>query len=468
MLNNFFTSILKLRFRIFNIQRQVQKLLTAERILVLSFASFILLGTFLLMLPQATIGSPLDLIDALFTATSATCVTGLVVVDTGARFTLLGQLIILMMIQLSGLGIMTFSTAFLYILEGRLSLGSRDLLHETLSQGPMPNLKSLLKTVFFATIVIEGIGSIILSLRFLLEMPPAQAIYHGIFHAISAFCNAGFALYSDSLMAYRGDLIVNFTISILIILGGLGFIVIYELHRVRELRWSSLSFHIRLVLVMTILLIVAGAILFFFLEIKNSIEKLPWDTKILASFFQSVTARTAGFNTINIGSLSNPTLFILIILMFIGASPASCGGGIKTTTFAILISMLKARFSNQENVNLFYRRIPSETVSKAISITFFSFICVTACTVLLLITELAGLSHRESRGLFMELLFEVTSAFGTVGLSTGTTPNLSSAGRILITMMMFIGRLGPLTIAMTVGRKEKAYYKYAQEKVLVG
>ncbi|MEA1914344.1 MAG: TrkH family potassium uptake protein [Campylobacterota bacterium] len=462
------TSIQNLSIKIFNIRRKVQQLLTMERILVLSFAVFILSGTFMLMLPQATNGSPLKFIDVLFTATSATCVTGLVVVDTGIKFTLLGQLIILTMIQLGALGIMTFSTAFLYVLEGRLSLGSRDLLYETLSQGPMPNIKRLLKTVFFATMAIEGIGSIILTLRFLSEMPPTKAIYYGVFHAISAFCNAGFSLYSDSLMLYKNDLIVNFTITSLIILGGLGFIVIYELPRLRKFHLHDLSFHSRLVLVMTIILIFTGALLFFALESKNSIENMPWQTKILTSLFQSVTTRTAGFNTIDISLLSNPSLFIIIIFMFIGASPASCGGGIKITTFAILFALIRARFRNQDDVNLFYRRIPSESVSKAISITFFSAVVVLLCTMLLLITELAGLSHYESRGLSIELLFEVTSAFATVGLSAGATPDLSSAGRILITLMMFIGRLGPLTIAMTVGRKQKTHYKYAQEKILVG
>ncbi|MBN1348507.1 hypothetical protein JXJ21_03795 [candidate division KSB1 bacterium] len=463
------TEIVLIAFKkLASVWRGVQRLLTMERILVFSFTGFILLGAFTLMLPQATNGSSLGFIDALFTSTSATCVTGLVVVDTGTKFTFFGQVLILIMIQLGGLGIITFSTAFLLVLEGRLSLGSRDLLFETLSQGPVPNIKKLLKAVFISTITIEGIGSIVLMLRFSKDMPFATAAYHAIFHSVSAFCNAGFALYSDSLIAYQDDLWVNLVICLLIIFGGLGFIVIYEMAWLRRFRWQQLSFHSKLVLWMTMTLIGTGALLFFILESRNSIENLPWGAKLLTSLFQSITARTAGFNTINLGLLSNPCLFILMVLMFIGASPASCAGGIKVTTAAIIIAVVKARFSNQEDVNLFYRRIPSESVSKAISIVFFSGLCIMICTLLLLITELAGVSHQESRGLFLELLFEVISAFGTVGLSVGVTPNLSLVGRILIITMMFIGRLGPLTIAMTVGRKGKMYYRYAQEKVLIG
>ena len=444
------------------------KTIDMERVLVLSFASFILFGALLLMLPAATIGSPLNFIDALFTATSATCVTGLIVVDTGSKFTFMGQTIILAMIQLGGLGIITFSTAFLYLLEGRLSLGNRELLFETLTQGPTPNIAGVLKTVFISTFIIEAVGSLFLIFRFMSHMPIPKAIYFGIFYAISAFCNAGFALHADSLSGYRDDLIVNLTICTLIVLGGIGFIVIYELPRLRKFTVNKLSFHAKLVLFMTFFLVFTGALLFFALEYSNTLKDLSWESKISTSLFQSVTARTAGFNTVNLKNLSNPVLFVLILLMFIGASPASCGGGIKVTTFAILFAIIRARFQNQENINLFYKRIPSDAIAKTISITFFSLACVILCTMLLLITELAGISHNESRGLFLELLFEVTSAFATVGLSLGVTPGLSSVGRLLLTIMMFTGRLGPLTIAMTVGRKQKTRFKYAQANVLVG
>ena len=442
--------------------------LAIEQILVLSFGMFILAGSLALLLPAATTGPPLGFIDALFTSTSATCVTGLVVVDTGLKFTLLGQILILVMIQAGGLGIVTFSTALLYVLERRLSIGSKDLLFETLSQGPVPNIRKLLKMVFISTCAFEGIGSIVLSLRFMSDMPLGKAIYYGIFHSISAFCNAGFALFPDSLTAYRNDLTVNITIAALIILGGLGFIVIYELAHFKSFKFRRLSYHTRIVLFMTLLLILVGALLFFILEIKNSIQGFPLRSKIITSIFQSITARTAGFNTLDFGHLSNPTLFIIICLMFIGASPSSCGGGIKVTTAIVFFSLLRSRFHNQDMVNLFNRRIHTETVSKAISIGFFSILFIVAGTMLLLVTELSGIAHTESRGLFLELLFEATSAFGTVGLSVGITPTLTTFGKIIITLMMFIGRLGALTVIMTIGRKQKQLYKYAQERVLIG
>lgn len=450
------------------LRRILRQSLTPPRLLVLSFVGLILLGSLLLRLPQATTSAPLDYVDALFTATSATCVTGLVVADTGTKFTPAGQLIILCLIQLGGLGIMTFSTAFLYVLEGRLSLASRAVLEETLTQSPMRGLRGLLKTVFAATFLIESAGALILTLRFAHYMPWAPAVYQGIFHSISAFCNAGFALQRNSLTPYQGDAIINLTIICLIVLGGLGFVVIYELFRLRRRNRYRLSFNTRLVLTTSGVLIAGGAAFFFVLEYANALRNQPWPAKILISLFQSVTTRTAGFNSVEIGVLSNPTLFMMIVLMFIGASPASCGGGIKTTTFAVILSHIRARFNSGDHSNLFLRRIASKTVSKAITITFFAALVIMLCTMLLLITELAEVSHQASRGLFLELLFEVTSAFGTVGLSLGTTPTLSAAGKMLIILVMLIGRLGPLTIAMAVGRKEQAHFKFAEEDVLVG
>lgn len=439
-----------------------------EQILVGSFALFILTGSLLLMQPVAHTGSRLGFVDALFTATSATCVTGLTVVDTGSDFSLLGQILILIMIQAGGLGIITFSTAFLYMLEGRLSIGSRDLLFETLAQGPVPNIRRLLKIVFTSTFIVEGIGAVILSLRFLQDMPAGKAVYYGIFHSISAFCNAGFSLFSDSLVRYQGDAIINITIFSLIIIGGLGFIVIYELLHVRHKRFRFLSYHSKIVLSTSGLLILLGALLFYALEWKNTLGSSPVHTKFLTSIFQSITTRTAGFNTVDFVHLTNPTLFIIICLMFIGASPSSCGGGIKVTTAAVLFAFLRARFHNQDQVNLYNRQVHSDSLSKAMSIGFFSMVLVILGTMLLLATELAGVAHTDSRGMFLELLFEATSAFGTVGLSVGITPTLSTAGRIIVAALMFVGRLGPLTVAMSIGRKKRPGYNLAKERVLIG
>jgi trk system potassium uptake protein TrkH len=439
-----------------------------ERSLLFSFLLFILLGAFVLHSPLVVRGEQLGIIDALFTATSATCVTGLAVVDTGSRFNFYGQLLILVMIQSGGLGIMTFSTAFLYLLEGRLSLRGRNVLQETFTQGPTQNIKSLLRTVFFATMIIEGFGAAALTFRFLFDMPPLQAIWFGVFHSVSAFCNAGFGLFPDSLMGYKGDLLVNFTVSVLIILGGLGFIVIYEVQEYIKNKNHVFSLHSRMVLRTTAFLLLFGTSVIFTLEYYNSIEYLAWDEKILTSFFQSVTTRTAGFNSLDIAMLSNPTLLIMIFLMFIGASPASCGGGIKTTTFAIIMSQIKARTQGSEDTVMHFRKIPQQSVSRAITVSIFSVVTILFATMVLMSTELAGLSHTESRGLFVEYLFEVTSAFATVGLSLGTTVTLSDAGRLLITLMMFMGRLGPLTVAMAVARKKAVVLEYPEEDVLVG
>ena len=448
--------------------RWLRSFLTTQRILILSFAFLILVCTIILMLPAAVHGATLSFIDALFTATSAACVTGLVVVDTGTKFTALGQLAILLTIQVGGLGIMTFSTALLYLVAGRFSLTNREVLQETISQGPTPDLWALVKTVFVATLIIEFIGAVLLSIRFVFDMEVGPAIYSGIFHAISAFCNAGFALFPDSVIAYQSDLVLNLSLMILVVLGGIGFPVIYELYSMRRAHHTRLSLHARLVLVTTAILIAGGALLILLLESKNADEQLPWQAKLLTSLFQSVTTRTAGFNSMDIGSLSNPTLFIMIILMFVGASPASCGGGIKTTTFAVIMAQIKARFYGREDTNLYFRRIPSASISKAITLAFFSTAIIILWTVLLLITELAGLSHRESRGLFLELLFEVTSAFATVGLSTGITSTLSPLGRLLIVLLMFIGRLGSLTIALAVSQHDRKNFRYAEEEVMIG
>ncbi len=449
--------------------RNWQRRLGPARILMASFAGLILLGTFLLMLPLAAQGEPVGFVDALFTATSATCVTGLAVVDTGKTFSLFGQSVILLLIQLGGLGLMTFSSFFMYLLGGgRLSLSGRDILQETISQGPVQNLKALLKTVFLATFVIEITGALLLTLSFLREMPLTSAFYYGVFHAVSAFCNAGFALYTDNLESFKGDVLINLTITSLIILGGLGFVVIFEINRKRHNPLHSLSLHARLVLRMTAGLIIAGAVGIFLLEFNNTIEDLTWGEKILSCYFQSVTARTAGFNTLSIGALTDATLLLLITLMFIGASPGSCGGGIKTTTGAVLLAFIRARFRNEENVHLLHRRIPSEVLARAISVVFFSAVLIIVFTFLLLLSEAASVSHQQSRGIFLELFFEVTSAFGTVGLSTGITPSLTPMSKLLITLVMFIGRLGPLTVAIAVGKTAKMRFTYAQENVLIG
>ncbi|MCU0643923.1 MAG: TrkH family potassium uptake protein [bacterium] len=444
----------------------------SSRLLIFSFLMIILIGAGLLMLPQMTNGDSLTFIDALFTATSATCVTGLVVVDTGSKFTQLGQIVILILIQVGGLGIMTFSTFFIYLVIGRFSISDRDVLQDTLTQSPIKNIADLLRTIFLFVLSIELIGACLLAHCFWNQFPFGKACYYGLFHSISAFCNAGFALFQNSFMDYVADWKLNVVIMMLIILGGIGFIVLNELKsyffsgKQRQVR--ALSFHSKLALIITAVLIIAGALIIFIFENGNAFQQQPFHAKVLASLFQSVTSRTAGFNTVDISILTNSSLFFIIILMMIGASPGSCGGGIKTTTAGVIVAMLFARFQNRDDVNIFHRRIPDEIVSKAISVTFFSILITISFIILLMVSEVEGISHQESRGLFLEIFFEVVSAFGTVGLSTGTTSGLSVIGKIVIIITMFIGRVGPLTVAFSIGKKDTPRFRYAQEKVLIG
>ncbi len=448
---------------------RIKNFFIPERLFLLSFAGIILVGALLLHQPFAVHGVPLSITDALFTATSATCVTGLIVVDTATKFTVAGQLILLVLIQMGGLGIMTFSVAFVTLFAGRLSLGGRDMLEATFSQMPMRGMRKLLRTIFAATLLTELAGAVLLTLRFAMDMPWTRAVWFALFHSVSAFCNAGFSLFSDSLMSYQGDVLVIMVISTLIIAGGLGFIVVFELqHSPRPLRFKKLSLHSRIVLSASLLLIAFGFITMMLFEWNSSLNHLPWPKKILEAFFQSVTTRTAGFNSVDLGMLSNGTLFFMLILMFIGASPSSTGGGIKTTTFATILAFARARFKNREHTQLLNRTVPETAVSRAVTIAIFSSLVVILFTTLLLFTELSGHSHQESRGLFLEILFETTSAFGTVGLSMGITSHLSEAGRMLITLLMFIGRLGPLTLALAISKKHSAKYQLAKEDLLIG
>jgi trk system potassium uptake protein TrkH len=447
---------------------KIKLFFTPPRLLVFSFGIIIMTGTLLLQLPQATLGKELSFLDALFTATSATCVTGLIVVDTGTTFTHFGQVVILLMIQLGGLGLMTFSTFFISILGKRLTLHNRSIVQDSFSHKPIRNIKDLLLVILISTFVIEFAGVILLTARFVETMPFSKALYYAVFHSISAFCNAGFSLFPDSLVSYQDDVLVNITISGLIILGGLGFIVIYEISQARTIHIRKLSLHAKVVLYTSGLLIAIGAILFFVLEYDNTLHNLSWKSKILTSFFQSITTRTAGFNSLDIGVLSNPTLFVLILLMVVGASPGSCGGGVKTTTLAIYFAIIKARLKNQTDVNIFNRGIPSHIVSKTIAITFFTLTLICIGLFLLLSTELAEVSHIESRGMFLELLFEVVSAFATVGLSMGVTAGLTSLGKTILIALMFIGRIGPLTMAIAIGEKDKINLKMVKENVMVG
>ena len=444
-----------------------------QRMILLSFSLVIFIGTALLMSPWATHGSEsLSFIDAFFTATSATCVTGLVITETAQTFTVYGQIVILCLIQLGGLGIMTFSTFFMFLLVGKLSISGRDIVVDTFSQNPINELARLLRTVFVFTIVLETMGWLLLSLRFVQDFSLARAMYYGAFHSISAFCNAGFFLLEDGYTQYAADGYFNIVNMVLIVLGGLGFIVILDLQtqlqQHRKHFFSRLSLHAKVTLSATGILILFGAVIFIILENNQVMSGHSFTEKITISLFQSISTRTAGFNSVDIAALSQPTLFIMLMLMFIGASPGSCGGGIKTTTFVLFLQYLTSQFSNNKDINVFYRRIPDGTLSRTTAIVFFAIFTVGLFVFLLLVTEIYFGGHEHQDLTLMDILFEVVSAFGTVGLSTGITASLSPYGKILLTILMYLGRLGPITLVFALKSSEVSKIRYMKEDILVG
>lgn len=447
-----------------------KKSFSPQFILVASFVSVILVGTFLLIQPFALNNSELSLLDGFFTATSATCVTGLIVVDTATHFSLIGKFIILALIQLGGIGVMSFSILFLFFIRGKFGIGSREIIQETLSFLPSTDLKALLKSVFIYTFVIEGIGAALLTIRFMFEMPLSEALISGVFHSVSAFCNAGFSIYSNSLMNYNSDIFINIVISSLIVLGGLGFIVLYELKQrfIEKNKLRKISLHSRIVIRFSLFLIITGAIFIFAFEYNVSMDNMDLKSKILSSIFQSITARTAGFNTIDFGVMSIPTLFFIIILMFIGASPASTGGGIKTTTIIVLFAFIRSRIKDSNNVNLGYNTLPFKIVSKALIVTVFGILIIAVASFMLTVTELNHLAFKANEDKFLEIMFETVSAFCTVGLSTGITASFSSLSKIIIILLMFLGRVGPITVAAIIGASDKKDIKYAEDKILIG
>ena len=439
------------------------RIMSPSRVLVLGFSVLILFGALLLTLPQATQdGLGLTLLNAVFTATSAVCVTGLVVVDTATTFTLFGQWVILFLIQVGGLGFMTFATLFAMILGKKITLKERLLLQEALNQVSVEGVVRLTKSVLLISFVLEAIGALILTLRWYSDFGWSKALYYGIFHSISAFNNAGFDLMGSftSLTAFVGDPVINITIMLLLICGGLGFIVMADLLSER----TKFRLHTKIVLLVSGGLILLGTVIILIMEFSNpnTLGPFPLGTKVMAALFQSATSRTAGFNTLNITGMYDTTLLSMIVLMFIGASPGGTGGGIKTTTFiAIFLSVLSTYRSNP---HVFFqgRTIPKDVIQKAWA--------VTTSALFLIFLIISILSHTENSDL-MTLFFEVTSAFGTVGLSLGITPTLSEVGKMAIILTMFIGRLGPLTLAFVLSQKtnkQEAHIKYPDEQIMIG
>jgi trk system potassium uptake protein TrkH len=442
--------------------------LTPTRIFVLSFAAAIFLGAILLRLPYAAAQNHLRFIDALFTSTSAVCVTGLTVLNIGKDLSFFGQVVTMFLFQVGGLGIITFSIVLFALMGRGIPLKGREITQSVFMYSPRKDFNLILKRVLLYTFVIESAGALILFFRFALEFSPGWALYHAVYHAVSAFNNCGYSLFSDNLIRYQGDVAVNLTIALLIILGGIGFLVQQEVVAWLRDRKSKLSLHTKIVLITTAALVLGGTILLYLLETDNVLQGASFKTALLASFFQSVTARTAGFNTVDIGMLTNSSILILLILMFIGASPGSTGGGVKTTSFALLVLLVANRVRGNENVNIANRTIPKELVERTISIIFSAAILIGIITAVLLFFSDSSGSPQALRHEFIEYVFETFSAFGTVGLSMGATQKLNDVQKYAVILMMFIGRVGPLTMAFAWYSSRKRKLTYAEESVMVG
>ncbi len=451
---------------------RILKNLSAPQIVILSFFIAICVGTILLQLPWAT-RDGISSINALFTATSATCVTGLTVVDTGTYFTLFGQMVILLLIQMGGLGIMTFSSLFAIIFGRKISIRGRMIMQSALDQDQNAGIFYLIKHIVLYTLIFEGSGALILFLhwRKFLNGNLLEIAYRAVFHSVSGFCNAGFSLFRTNLIQFRGDVLTNLAMIFLIIIGGIGFFVLIDLFKLRfnlfkKSEKNKVSLQTKIVVISTLVLIIFGFMVFFAFEKNSTLKELPVKEKVLASFFHAVTPRTAGFNTLEISEMRPVSQFFTLLLMFIGASPGGTGGGIKTSTFAILIVTCWAMFKNKDYVSIFNRTVPRLVIRKTVVICILAGAWIFLTTVLLLLVE-GNLANQPEY--LIKGLFEVTSAFGTVGLSTGITSQLSFWGRFIIIVTMFLGRVGPLTLALAIAKpEERKIFKYPEEKIMIG
>lgn len=448
-------------------QRFIQLFFSLNRsvLILFSFCAVIVMGTFLLMLPIAhTNGQWLPLIDALFTATSAACVTGLSVLDVGKDLTIFGQIVLIILIQIGGVGLMTITTLFSVGLGKRINIGQRLLIQESLNRGTPEGVIRMALDIIKYTLVIEFFFGTILAFYFYEVLGTGvKALYWGYWHAISAFSNAGFDLLGEfaSLTDFRGNVVVNFIFMALILLGGLGFTVIGDVYRNGSWRYYSLN--TKIVLVVNTVLLFGGALLFWLLEHNNpaTLGYLSSGERWLASFFQSVSARTAGFNTIDIGALGGAALTMMMVLMFIGASSTSTGGGIKTTTFAVLLMSTLALLRGKKEVVIFNRRIDTATINKSNSIFVLAQLWLVFAFFLLLTFDTNGHGYEL-------ILFELVSAFSTTGLSVGITVEWNTWCKLILIATMYIGRIGILTFSMSFFNKKIDRIRYPAENILIG
>lgn len=437
-------------------------------IFILGFIGFIFFGAILLNLPFASAdGNSIGFIDAIFTATSAVCVTGLTVVTTATQWTLFGKIVIIFLIQIGGLGLMTLSTFIFFFLGKKISLKTRLLIKEERNLDELQGVVRVTKHVLIYTFTVELIGALIYSLVFCREYGFATGIWYSIFHSISAFCNAGFDIIgSQSLIPYVTNPIINICTTFLIISGGLGYIVVIDLIRVR--RFKKFSLHTKIVLMMTIILLVSGTVLFLALEYNNAstLGELNFFGKLQAAYFQSVAARTAGFCTIDMASMRDASAIVMIILMFIGGSSGSTAGGVKVTTIAVAVLAINSTIYGKKDIEIYQKRISTSVIMKAISVIGIAFAVVFVVTIILSVVE------TNNNISFVDVFFEGASAFGTVGLTRNVTPLLSVFSKIIISITMFIGRLGPLTVALAVASRQNnrcvGNYTYPEGKIIIG
>ena len=440
---------------------KIQDKITYVRIIAVGYLTVILTGTLLLLLPAATrAGERTGVLTALFTATSATCVTGLVVVDTATHWTAFGQMVILLMIQIGGLGFMTLGVLL------ALSLRTRGILQESMNYMQLGGVVRLVKITFWGTFLFEGCGAVLLAARFIPVFGIAKGILYGIFHSVSAFCNAGFDLmggYSgkySSFVEFHGDILINFVLMALIILGGIGFFVWSDLKK-NGCRWKRYMLHTKITLFTTVLLLVAGTVLYFLFENDNLLAGMSGKDKFLAALFSSVTARTAGFNTIDTGGLTGASKLLTMLLMFIGGSPGSTAGGIKTVTALVLVAYVWSNLRESKGVNMFQRRLDDDVIRKASNVVVLS--------MLMAVISVIFICFIQPYLPVEDVMFEVFSAIGTVGMSTGLTRDLSTASRIVIILLMYCGRIGSMSFALSfTERKKVAPVQFPVEKIMIG
>nr|WP_128659548.1 TrkH family potassium uptake protein [Paenibacillus sp. 598K] len=434
------------------------------QLIIFVFFCLIWIGALLLMLPHAsTSGQSIGLMNALFTATSAVCVNGLVVLDTGSTFTTFGQVIIMALIQIGGLGFMTLGVMVAIVLGKRIGLKQRLILQQATNSSSAQGLVKLSIYMVLIAFAFEALASVILTLRWQADMGFGQAAYYALFHSVSAFNNAGFALWSDSLSSHAGDPIVNLTIILLFIIGGLGYIVVVEVFRKRS--WRKLSLHSKVVLLGSGTLLVAGFLLIYLLESWNpaTFGHLDGSDQVWAALFQGATPRSSGFNTVDIASMLTTSQFLLIILMFIGAASGGTGGGVKINTIVVLVLATLNTFRGQGQIHAFDRRIAPDAVMRALAVVLSSLGVVLLVSLLLTISE--GMLEEH----FLEVLFEATSAFSTTGMSMGLTSELSPVGKVIVMLTMFAGRLGPLTLAFALAQKKRtSKIGYPEDHILIG